>query len=182
MVQSPVIHHTHVFIPQFLTACAGVLRRKLTRYLSTPLDFTGGKVPPIALSCNKMAEKRRSGQITAIAILYPGKELSPDEVVQTFFIGNPVVRTHTGNGVAQSASSELMKIVKKESIATQLVCIGTDDQYFHLGFPMHLREILDLKKAFFYWDPAHRLVLAENDLKTAKIGNIGKDQFPSQGG
>ena len=90
------INHRRVFIPQFLTACAGVLRRKLARYLSTPLDFTGGKVPPVGLSCNKMTEKRRSGQITAIATLYPGKELSPDEVVQTLFIGNPVVRNHTG--------------------------------------------------------------------------------------
>ena len=115
-----------------------------------------------------MTEKRRSGQVTAIATLHPGSELSSDEVIQTFFIGNPVIRNHTGNGVAQSAASELMKIVEKESIDTQPVCIGTDGQYFHLGFPMHLREILDLKKAFFYWDTAHRLVLAENDVKTAK--------------
>ena len=43
---------------------------------------------------------------------------------------------------------------------------------------MHLREILDLKKAFFYWDHAYRLMLAENYLKTAKIGNTGKEQFP----
>ena len=81
------------------------------------LDCTG-KVPPVALSCDKMTEKRRSGQITAIATLHPDSELSPDEVAQTFFIGNPVVRHHTGDGVAQSAASELMKIVEKESIAT----------------------------------------------------------------
>ena len=54
------INDNRVFIPQFLTASAGVLRRKLARYLSTPLDYTG-KVPPVALSCDKMTEKRRSG-------------------------------------------------------------------------------------------------------------------------
>ena len=32
------INHSRLFIPQFLTACAGVLRRKLERYLLTPLN------------------------------------------------------------------------------------------------------------------------------------------------
>ena len=76
-----------------------------------------------------MTDKRRSGQITAIATLHPGSELSPAEVIQTFFIGNPVVRHHTGNGVAQSAASELMKIVEKESIATQLVLALMDNTF-----------------------------------------------------
>ena len=122
-----------------------------------------------------MTQNRRSGQITAIATLHPSSKLPSDELVQTFFIGNPVARGHTGKGVAQSAASELIKIVDKESISTQLVPAGTDGQYC-LGFPQNLREILNLKKAFFYWDPSHQL--AENDVKTAKIGNTQKYQFP----
>ena len=64
-------------------------------------------------------------------------------------MGNPVVRDHTGKGVAQSAVSELIKIVDKESISIQLVSAGTDGQHFNLSFPEKLREILNLKKAFF---------------------------------
>ena len=71
-----------------------------------------------------MTQKRRSGQITPIATLHPSSKLPSDELVQTFFIGNPVMRDHTGKGVAQSAASELINIVDKESISTQLVSAG----------------------------------------------------------
>ena len=68
--------------------------------------------------------------------------------------------------------------MEKNSISKQLVSAGTDGQYFHLGFPEKIREILNLKKCFFYWDPAHRLMLAENHVRSAKIGTTQKDQFP----
>ena len=55
---------------------------------------------------------------------------------------------------------------------------GTDGQYFNLGVPDELRRNLNLKKIFFYWDPAHRIMLAEKDIRTAKVGNTKNDQFP----
>ena len=52
------INHSPKFVLHFLTACAAVLQRELTYYLSTPLDCTGRR-PPIALSCDKITQKRR---------------------------------------------------------------------------------------------------------------------------
>jgi hypothetical protein len=37
---------------------------------------------------------------------------------------------------------------------------------------------MKLRKCFFYWDPAHRVMLAEGDVRGAKIGDTQKDQFP----
>ena len=42
----------------------------------------------------------------------------------------------------------------------------------------HLLEIIVLRKRFFPWDAAHRVTLAEADVRGAKIGNCQKDQFP----
>ena len=124
-----------------------------------------------------MTEKRRSGQMTAIATIFPNSKVSPDEMIQTFFVGNPLVRNHTANGFAKLVTYELLKIIDKETITTQLVSGGTDGQYFNLGDPGELRRLLNLDYIFFYWDPAHKVMFAQNDIRTAMIGNTENDQF-----
>ena len=112
------INHSKRFVSEFRSTCAATLQRKLKQYLSTPLECTGRR-PPIAFSCVKMAEKRRSGQMTAIATIFPDPKGSPDELMQTFFVGNPVVWDHTGKGLAQSVAFQLLKIVDGDSISSQ---------------------------------------------------------------
>ena len=167
------INHSKYFVNEFRSHCANILMQKLKRHLMIPLNCTG-RCPPIVVSCDKMTEKRRSGQMTAIATLF--SDAKADEMNQTFFIGNPVVRDHTGKGLANSVAEELEKVCSKKSLASQLVGGGTDGQYFTLGVPQILKDTLGLHKAFFTWDPAHRLMLADKDVRNQKVG--GKDQFP----
>ena len=169
------LNHSKRFVDNFRTSCSSILQRKLKQYLSTPLLCTGRR-PPVALSCDKMTDKRRCGQMTAIATIFPNSKVSPDEMIQRFFVGNPVVRKH--NGLAKLVADELLKIIDKEIITTQLVSGGTDGQYFNLGVPNELWRLLNHNKILFYWDPAHKVMLAEKDIRTAKIGNTENDQLP----
>ena len=78
------INHNKIFVSEFSTACATTLQQKLKQYLATSLECTGRR-PPIALSCDKMTEKRRSGQIIAIATVFANPLCFPDELMQKFF-------------------------------------------------------------------------------------------------
>ena len=89
-----------------------------------------------------------------------------------------MVRNPTANGLAKLVADELLEIIDKETITTQLALGGTDGQYFNLGVPDELRRLPNLNKIFFYSDPAHKVMLAEKDIRTAKIGNTENDQFP----
>lgn len=131
------INHGKNFPREFTKNCAEVLTAKLKFRLDTPLQATMTR-PPVALSVDKMTQKKRSGQISAIGTLVP--EAPPDQMVQTFFLGNPIVRNHSGLGLAESAVSELKKVLNPNSIATQLTGGGTDGQYFNLNFEEHLTE------------------------------------------
>ena len=94
---------------------------------------------------------------------------------QTFFIGNPVVRDHTGKGLANSVAEELEKVCSKKSLASQLVGGGTDGQYFTLGVPQILKDTLGLHKAFFTWDPVVlKLIIKEISLLDINLVQVVK--------
>ena len=78
------INHSRQFVSDFWSACANILNLKLKRYLCTPLKCTG-RMPPIALNYDKMTEKKRSGQMTSIATIFPFIEVESDNLVSTFF-------------------------------------------------------------------------------------------------
>ena len=115
--------------------------------------------------------------MTSIATIFPTPEVAPDNLVTTFFVGNPVVRDHTGLGLAKSVASTIEKVVITTNMPSQIVSAGTDGQYFKLGVLKHLKEIIGLRKCFFTWDPAHRLMLARGEVRGAKVGDNQKDQF-----
>ena len=74
------LNHRKRFVDNFRSSCSSILQRKLKQYLSTPLLCTGRR-PPVAFSCDKMTEKRRSGQMTAIATIFPNSKVSPDKTI-----------------------------------------------------------------------------------------------------
>ena len=131
---------------------------KLKHKLDEPLISTGHR-PPVAMSVDKMTQKHRSGQITAVAALFP--EAPAKKMIQTFLIGNPPVRDLTGEGLANVAIDQFKKVLNFDYISSQLVGGGTDGQYFGLHFEDHLTDKLSLLKPFYSWDPAHRVMLAE---------------------
>ena len=161
------INHSKRFPPTFRENCADVLACKLRNKLNSPM-MCSGRRPPVAISVDKMTQKRRTGQITALATLIP--EAPPSEMVQTFYIGNPVVREHNGKGLAQSAGNEYKKVICSENAPEQIVGGGMDGQYFHLHFDKEFDEELGLKKTFYYHDPAHRTMLAEGDAQKSQEG------------
>ena len=160
------INHSKRFPPTFRENCADVLACKLRNKLNSPM-MCSGRRPPVAISVDKMTQKR-TGQITALATLIP--EAPPSEMVQTFFIGNPVVREHNGKGLAQSAGNEYKTVICSENAPEQIVGGGMDGQYFHLHFDKEFDEELGLKKTFYYHDPAHRTMLAEGDARKSQEG------------
>ena len=99
------------FVSEFRSTCAATPQRKVKQYLSTPLECTGRR-PPIAFSCDKITEKRRNGQMTAIATIFPDSKGSPDELMETIFVGNPVARDRTEKGLhgALETVSRLKKV------------------------------------------------------------------------
>jgi hypothetical protein len=163
------INHGNKFPLEFRKNCAEIILSDIRQQLDTPAECTGRRLP-VAISVDKMTQKHRTGQITAGA--FPDLKAPPNEIIKTIFIGNPVVREHDGKGLATSAVEELRKILNFDHVSTQVIGGGTDGQYFTLHFEDHLDAILQLKKSFYTWDPAHRSMLGEGDVKKA-LGTTG---------
>lgn len=154
--------HSKRFINEFRTAAASTIYNALKNYLASPLPCTG-RPPPVVVACDKMTEKHRTGQLTSIGTIQ--HKASATNLVNTYFLGSPIVRAHDGAGLAEAVVKELKKNLNPETISTQLVGGGTDGQYFKLHVDRHLIEILGLLKAFFSWDLVHRANLGEGDVK-----------------
>ena len=77
----------------------------------------------MAFSYDKMTEKRRSGQMTAIAPIIPKPEVPPDKMMQTFFVDNRVVRNHTAVGLSKSVAAELLKLLGKILFWPKVECM-----------------------------------------------------------
>ena len=153
------LNHSSYFPDLFRENCAAVLDLRLKTKLQTALICSGQK-PPVGIMIDKMTQKKRTGQITAIQTLIP--EAGPDNMVQVFFIGNPVVRDHTGKGVASAAGQE----VKKYCDSSQIVSFGGDGAYFHLNIESELNKELKLSdKTTYIPDILHRIGTAESDTR-----------------
>ena len=153
------LNHSNYFPELFRENCAAVLDNRLKIKLQTPLACSGHK-PPVGVMIDKMTQKKRTGQITAIQTLIP--EAGPQDMVQVFFVGNPVVRDHTGKGVAKAAGDE----VKKFCDPNQIVSFGGDGAYFNLGIERELNKDLKLSnKTTYIPDMLHRIGTAETDTR-----------------
>jgi hypothetical protein len=130
--------------------------------LSSQLDCTG-RPSPVVVSADKMTEKRQTGQMTAIAYVCP--KAPPDQIVQTKFLKNPIVKAHDAKGIMLSIAKELKEILPEENIPTQMIGGGFDGQYFKMGVTTQFIKELGLEKSFFYWDPSHRLNLSDKDVQ-----------------
>jgi hypothetical protein len=161
------INHSSAFVPAFGKACAEVLVLKKKKFMLTPLKATG-RLPPAAFGCDKMTEKRRTGQMVAYATVNPYAS-DASQIVETNFLANPVVREHDGRGLANSVGECLKMVMDAESIPSQLVAGGMDGQYFSLHFRQGMQELFALKKCFYTHDPAHRFMLSDNDVKKLKV-------------
>jgi hypothetical protein len=111
--------------------------------------------------------------MVAVGTLNP--DAPSDQMVQTFAGQNPIVQEHGGLGLAESVAEQLRRIMPQNSIGTQVVAGGMDGQYFILHFRQSLDEMCRLKRCFYTHDPAHRFMLADNDVK--KPYKVGETTF-----
>jgi hypothetical protein len=162
------INHSWNLVPEFGMACSDVIFAKKKLYMKTPLRATG-RLPPAAMGCDKMTEKRRTLQMCAMATLNP--DAPANQMVQTFALKNSIVREHGGKGLAKYVADQLQEVMDLESMAVQLVAGGMDGQYFTLHFRQNLQQIIKMKKKIFTHDPAHRWMLM--------VGDILVDPHPS---
>lgn len=150
------INHSPEFPSQFLPAVAGVIQSKVRDFLKLKLQQTGFR-PACKILADKATHKHRSRQLMGLVCAVPD---SPQLLV-AFFISIPVVKQHTGKGVAENIWRETDEYIEPE----QYKGISVDGQYFSL----HVPELMDEHyKAVGHhdWDPMHKAGL--RDLKARK--------------
>ena len=89
-------------------------------------------------------------QFTTVKACVPN---SPN-LINSIYLGEPVVNEHDGKGVTKSIIEEISKYKIK---ADQLEGASFDGAYFHQSVPKHMTDNLDLHEEFFAThDPLHK--------------------------
>ena len=93
-------------------------------------------------------------QFTTVATVVPGSS----SLISIVYLGQPIVKSHTGEGVSTSICEELNRYLID---ASQVEGGSYDGQYFHLNVPKHMTEMLGLAPQLqCTWDP-----LKENHIR-----------------
>ena len=104
-------------------------------------------------------------QFTTAAVVVPGAEA----LISIIYLGQPIVKNHSGRNVSESMVGELCLVKIQPS---QLESGSYDGQYFHLGVPSHLTELLDLPEQFLCtWDPLHLIGVKETHIRKDVVLN-----------
>ena len=119
------INHSYKFPQNILESVAEVVKDNLKNYLKKPLSQTGF-APPVKVLADKATYKHRTRQFVGLTSIIPDS----DDLLQYMFLGLPVVKLHTGEGVGQSIISVLEEF---EISAEQFQGGSFDGQYFHLS-------------------------------------------------
>ena len=106
-------------------------------------------MPPLNIGADKGTSYHRTRQfITAVTVI-------PDsvDVIDGVYIRQPVVKSHTGEGVVPSIKEGLDVF---EITGEQLEGSSHDGQYFHLSVPDYLRNLYGMTEHFISTtDPLH---------------------------
>ena len=152
------INHSYRFPPQFLKAVSKVVEDLLKRYLGSRLVHTGYK-PPVKLVADKATWQHQTRQLIGVVTVVPDAE----DPIQAMVLGTPVVKLHTGAGVASSITSVADKFIS----ADQFQGGSFDGQYFHLSVHKLLDEHYGTKSHYDV-DPMHRAGTVDLHLRKDK--------------
>ena len=79
------------------------------------------------------------------------------------YLGQPVVKDHSGKGISQSIVDQLSRYDIKKN---QLEGASFDGQYFILNVPDHLCKLFSLSSTFIAtWDPLHRAGIVDSKIR-----------------
>ena len=155
------INHSYRFPPEFLKSVARVIENHLKTYLKTRLRQTGN-IPPLKVVADKATWQHQTRQLIGVVTVVPDS----DQPLQAFILKTPVVKVHTGVGVANNITEVTDMFIS----ADQFKGGSFDGQYFHLG----VHKLLDTHygvTGHYDVDPMHRA--GTEDLRLRKAKSFG---------
>ena len=111
------------FVTKFRPFVAAECMKRTRKYLSTRLSATGF-LPSLGVVADKGTTVHNTRQFTTTATVVPGSS----SLVNIIYLGQPIVKSHTGEGVANSIVEELTRY--SITSAQQLESGSFDGQYF----------------------------------------------------
>ena len=104
-----------------------LLKDNVKDYFKKPLPQTGF-APPVKVLEDKATYQHRTRQFVGLTSIIPDS----DNLLQYMFLGLPVVKLHTGEGVGQG----IISVLEEFEISAEKFQGGSfDGQYFHLSVP-----------------------------------------------
>ena len=142
------INHSDQFPRKFRPFVKREIRNRTKKFLNSRLEQTGFE-PALNISADKGTNVHRSRQFTTVKTCVPD---SPN-LINSVFLGHPVVKHHAGVDVTASIEEELKEFGIKSS---QLEGASFDGAYFHQSVPEHLKASMDISEQFVAThDPLH---------------------------
>ena len=109
-----------------------------------------GFLPPMNICADKGTVQHRSMQFTTAVIALANS----DRLLTNLYLGQPVVRDHSANGLAQSIVDEL---TKHKISPSQVEGMSVDGQYIRWHVPEIVKGLMNLSSNFkASWDVLHR--------------------------
>ena len=143
------INHSHNFPPKFRPFVAKVIHNRMSNFLKSRMVQTGN-LPPINIGADKGTNKHRTRQFLTALTVVPDAE----KLLQPIYIGQPIVKDHSGNGVALSIKGGLDGFGIS---SMQVEASSHDGQYYHLSVPEALCKLYSLGNRFVSTvDPLHK--------------------------
>ena len=143
------INHSHQFPAKFRPYVAHEVHQKMKVFLNSRLPQTGF-CPPLNIGADKGTSRHRTRQFLMALTIVPDAEC----FLQPVYIGQPIVKDHSGHGVSASIKDGLDNFGIS---ASQIEASSHDGQYYHLSVPEGLVILYKLPNQFVSTpDPLHK--------------------------
>ena len=114
---------------------------------------------PVNVQADKGTNVHRTRQFASVIAIVPDSDAS----ICFVYLGQPVVKDHSGKGIAQSILDQILRFKIKDS---QVDGASFDGQYFSLNVPDHMYQLYELPSTFLAtWDPLHKAGLVDNRIR-----------------
>ena len=142
-------HNSKKFPAKFLPYVYDEVRQLCEDFITTRTPETGF-LPPVNVAADKGTSVHRSMQFTTAVVCLANNE----NLLANLFLGQPQVKDHTAEGLANS----IWEVLKENKIqASQVQGLSVDGQYIKYRVDQLLKEKMSLGDTFMAsWDALHR--------------------------
>ena len=164
------LNHSHNFPPKYRPFVAKEIHKRMSSFLTSRMPQTGN-LPPINVGVDKGTNKHRTRQFMTALTVVPDAE----KLLQPIYIGQPIVKDHTGQGVASSIKAGLDNFGIS---AVQIEASSHDGQYFHLSVPEALAKLYSLDNRFVSTvDPLHKAGTVDTHIRKKQHIHMDDEDF-----